>query len=71
LIYYSNGSLSYLISITKLRAKKFRIWKKPEKIRRSEKNQKNVQTSETFLVFQKIWPPCLCAMHIKAKNKNE
>jgi hypothetical protein len=30
-----------------------------EKIRRSEEDQKNVQISETFLTFQKIWPPCL------------
>jgi hypothetical protein len=28
-----------------------------EKIRRSEENQKDVQISETFLTFQKIWPP--------------
>jgi hypothetical protein len=30
-----------------------------EKIRRSAENQKNVQISETFLTFQKIWPPCI------------
>ena len=28
------------------------------KIRTSEENQKDLQISEVFLVFRKIWPPC-------------
>jgi hypothetical protein len=28
-----------------------------EKNQKSEENQKDVQISETFLTFQKIWPP--------------
>ena len=34
---------------------------KSEKIRTLEENQKRLQNSEVFLLFQKIWPPWLNA----------
>jgi hypothetical protein len=68
---------SYLISLTTLRSKKVQ---NPEKIERRYQNQKKsevrrkskkVEISETFPVFQKIWPPWTARSIILVNGVND